>query len=239
MFKKNNGFISGIEEIIKQASENVANRIIELQKDVKGREEKISDQLESEITLHLLEEIKGLLNNKVINGVNFVVRTYTKKEEKDIGADLGGLIEVTIDGKTIKKAFLAQAKTAEVKGGKKSTSKYIYTYNKDIPGQAENMLSITSDSFFFLYTNEGIYVVSALHVHGNDKKSINTKELYYKEFGEFYSEFFKCFIGDHKIAEIYDTPEELEKFAEDNNVNNVLFIKAEKQEIRRKINRQS
>ena len=214
--------------IVREASEVVVQRTLDIHKgDIIGREEEITAQLRSEITIHLIEEIKRRLDGRKLNGVKFDVYIYKKRnEEKLTGAELAGVLEIEANGKKTTKAYLAQAKVCQIRKEDRFGNPVIYCYDKNIKDQASKMLSITSDSFFFLYTKQGIYMIPAVEVCSTCKNSINTEELYYHTFGVFYEEFFKCFIGDHKIAPIYKDVKTLATFAEEYKVNNVLYIKA-------------
>lgn len=139
---------------------------------------------------------------------------------------MAGVLKIDVNGKKTSKAYLAQAKVCQIKREDRVGNPVIYRYDKNINDQASKMLNITSDSFFFLYTKQGIYVIPAIEVCSTCKNSINTEELHYHNFGVFYEEFFKCFVGDHKIAPIYKDVKTLATFAEEYKVNNVLYIKA-------------
>ena len=119
---------------------------------------------------------------------------------------------------------MAQAKVCSAKT--KGSTLRITGNDPRIQSQANDMLRITSDSFFFLYTDQGIYVTPALEVQLLGKNSIDTDYLYYKKLGSFYQEFFKCFIGDHHIAPIYNDSTQLGKLADNYSVANVIIIEA-------------
>jgi hypothetical protein len=153
------------------------------------------------------------------DSLDLKIETFTKETENKTGADLGIVLRINKNGIILEKVILVQSKVGEIK---KSGS--IYAGNEDILTQAENMLKFTSDSFFFIYTTKGIKVFSALAVKFNNKKAINSKELYYHDFDSFISEFFKCFIGDHHIKSIFRNPNYLVNDFIDEQVQNLIKI---------------
>ncbi|UOE77160.1 hypothetical protein [Parageobacillus thermoglucosidasius] len=221
---KEKGFINNIITVIEEATNDITKRLIDLNNEegIEGREEELTSQFKSEISNHLIDEIRRRLNNKEVNGVKFKVYTYKKKDESDIGADLAGFLEISNGNQKITKAFLAQAKVCKIKKSKQGIQ--ITGYDRRIINQAKKMLNITSDSFIFLYTNKGIYVTPAFGIVLNNSKKIDSKKLYYKSIGGFYKEFLKCFVGDHKLAELYNKPNDLKEIAKGVNANRVLYI---------------
>jgi hypothetical protein len=59
------------------------------------------------------------------------------------------------------------------------------------------MLNLTSDSYVFIYSEKGIFVTPTYGTKLSCGK-IDTRNQFYKSIGRFYSEFFNCFIGEHK-----------------------------------------
>ncbi|SHJ60615.1 hypothetical protein SAMN02745136_00523 [Anaerocolumna jejuensis DSM 15929] len=219
-----------LQEQINKAVNNIAMDTINeylKSKDasIEGREEAITEVLRSKMNESLMSRISKALKGKSINGIHFNVYTYKDDAEKEFGADLAGFLELDLGAEKIKKAFIAQSKICQPHADKE-IGKYYSGDNPDIQKQASNMLKITSDSFFFLYTEDGVFVVSAQHVKARGVNTVTTKELHYKNLGSFYSEFFQCFIGDHKIADFYDDKKSLSDYASTLNVKNILYIQA-------------
>lgn len=198
----NEGLIKEISKKLGQAAKNVITKTLETHgedffgepKTLQGRETEITPSISSEITGHLLDEVEKLLDNKKIQGVRFHVNTYKQSEENITGADLLGILSIDLNGNKIQKFFLAQAKV-----GTRRQNGNAYCINQDILRQAKDMLNHSPASFFFIYTKEGLEVVSALMIQLLNKNSINTKEIISKDFSEFYKDFFDCFIGDNRI----------------------------------------
>jgi hypothetical protein len=211
-----------ISDAIDSSTEIISKRVIAVQSQIEGKEELISGGLQSELTNHLIDCVKRALPGISLPNVSFRVESFTKKQEKQVGADLGFVIKIKKNGKEISKAFLAQSKIGKYRKRKKS----YYAYNADILTQANNMLNLTSDSFFLLYTEKGVKCFSALQIKLNNKNSINSVELPYHSFGWLIKEFFGCFVGDNHIGGIYQDPTMLLRVVQENAVN-VVEITAE------------
>ena len=63
--------------------------------------------------------------------------------------------------------------------------------------QCEKMLSLTPDSFVFLYSKYGISIVPAISVLS--AKQCNPHDLYSRSISRFYEEHFQSFIGDRRL----------------------------------------
>jgi len=208
---------------------DIENKIIDYHGNVLGREDEISSQLALEITKNFMEKFKKSFNNKNLNGVKFKVELYKykpKTEESIAGADLGGIVELNYLGNKIIKAYLAQAKIGKIKRkGFIRKCDRIYCYDKNIQEQAKKMLNFTSDSFFFIYSNVGFYVVPANEIRLYGKNSIKTGEVNIRRLENFYELFLTCFVGDHKFAKFYKNINDLEIFAKEFNIKNLLHMK--------------
>lgn len=218
---KDDKFIPELGRIFETSADSISKEVLGQYDDLKGFEELITGGIKSRLTTSLLSDVQKKLNGKQIGDVKFKVQVFRKSTENKIGADLGGVFKFKKNGKELKKAFLAQAKVGKINPKKQN----IYCSNNDIQTQAENMLKYSSDSFFFVYTKNGIRVFSAMEVYLNGKPSINSEELYLYKFGHFMKEFFKCFIGDHLIAGIYDDTRHLLNSLQ---VENVIEVEATK-----------
>lgn len=225
MFKEHH-ILNDIEAVMAESAEKVVSDVLNIHDDLKGREERITAQLELGITRHLLDEIEKRLNAKTIHGVNFRVRVLHKHtEEPLVGADLESILQLTVGNTTISKRFLAQAKVGKFS---RYNSKYpTVPYNRKFQSQCQKMLEYSSDSFVFIYTRKGIFVVPALSVRLANKNSLNLRQHYcYERFGKFYRDFFRCFIGDHKIAPPYDPTKDLLDLASESGAANLLLVTA-------------
>jgi hypothetical protein len=222
---KDHRIIAEIGKVMKESAGGVADRVIGMHTEVKGKEEEIIAQFASEITLHLLEDIQHRLNGRQIKDVKFSVYVYRKRsEEPYVGADLAGVLEMNLDGVSITKTYLAQAKVGKiVKGSFKDD--YVVAKDSRVLGQAYDMLRITPSSYIFLYSAKGIEVVPAQEVRLANSNTISTQRFYTRTLGSFYEEFFKCFIGDNKLTPYPIKKTDLEYFAQEVNVKNVLIIK--------------
>jgi hypothetical protein len=92
----------------------------------------------------------------------------------------------------VKKGFLAQAKLIE-------PSRSIRARDfAEMQEQCGKMLEISSDSFLFLYSKNGIFSVPATAVVSS--KRTNPHNLYSRSISRFYEEHFSCFLGDRRIS---------------------------------------
>jgi len=77
-----------------------------------------------------------------------------------------------------------------------------------------DMLNLSSDSFVFIYSLRGIFCIPAFQIALGNSNTIDTARYPYHSFGTFFEEFFKCFIGDHKISPSALDATGLEDYAE-------------------------
>lgn len=222
---KDHRIVRRVSGIIRDASDEVMKDVLSVNSELRGREEEVTAQLKSEITLHLMEKIQAKLNDKTIKGVHFGVYTFRKVEEKQVGADLLGLLDINLDGQTLTKGYLAQAKVGTAFG---PDDDHLNARCRDdrLLGQIDNMLKVSPASYVFIYTRKGVFVVPASDAQSAGSNSINTEHIYNHRFGSFYEEFFKCFIGDTKIVTPRIQPKDLAALAKLNNSNNALLIRA-------------
>lgn len=197
---KSHRIIAEVGRVIKASASAVADRVINMHPDIQGKEEEITAQFASEVTLHLLEEVQQRLDGRQIKDVKFNIYVYRKKsEEPYVGADLTGILEMNLDGISVTKAYLAQAKVAKVIKDPFEED-YIEAKDPRILKQVQDMLRITSSSYIFLYSSKGIEVVSAQAIRLANSSTISTQNFYTHKLGNFYEELFKCFIGDSKLT---------------------------------------
>lgn len=202
--------------IIRQSAERIAEaaaRAVDAYKE--GRIEQ-----EPAFTDRMLGYIEEAMRNFTVKGVTWQAKTLTdhgpKSQEKKYGADFIGALSINIEGYQVRKGFLAQAKLVEPE---QSFPKAEYDRLKD---QADKMLEATPDSYVFLYSQAGIYVVPALAVLSGGSR--NPHELHYRSLGRFFEEHFASFIGDRRIS----TPSiaTLEKLQADFHARSVLYLQA-------------
>ncbi len=204
------GVISEIEREFGRVSDRLSEQVIkQFGNDIGGREEDISAGLKTELTLNLLNNIKKRLNRKTINNVQFKVEVFRKKTESITGADLGFVLKIVHGENVVKKGFLAQSKVCDKKKPKKGNFYYYCppraaNVHSNVLKQADAMLNYTSDSFFFLYTKDGVKVVPAFSIKLNGKRGVDTRDFYFRHFRFFMKDFFKCFVGDHKVGKMMD-----------------------------------
>ena len=225
MFKEQR-ILSDIAKAADEAASSTLSEMLEEYRKISNREEETTHNLAREIR-RLIKGIKERLHGRTIRGVKFGAYVLHKQtEEPVVGADLAGIIRLTVDNITVSKMFLAQAKVGEFRYG----HKYPTTIRKDpnLLPQCEKMLKRSSDSFVFIYTERGVFVVPALSVRLANKNSLDLREHYcYERFGNFYKEFFRCFIGDHLIyPPDFDPNKDLPRLASETGAANLLVVTA-------------
>lgn len=195
------GVIVRFGELIAEAEETIMESITD------GR---IPD--EPAITNRFIQALEMTVNQSgSIQGVQFRARTLTSlgphAEEKEVGADFVGVLDIQLPGFTVSKGFLCQAKKAgkgmnvdyaprrrDAKVGFDRTNEL-----QKLKVQINKMLNISPDSFVVVYTNSGFVFIPALSVDGiqyiNDGNYI-----YGKNTRLFFQEFLLCFIGDRQLG---------------------------------------
>ena len=151
---------------------------------------------ESQFTDRMLGRIEHALEGYETKGVKWRAKTLTDRgrgsQESIYGADFMGVFDISIEGYSVKKGFLAQAKLIEPDG-------YIspQEYNR-MKEQCRDMLNLSPASFVFLYSTQLINVVPAISVVAADP--MNPHDLYSRRLNRFYEEHFASFIGDKDIS---------------------------------------
>lgn len=209
---KDYGIIKKISGEISAAAENAVNTVFRDYSDTKGREEEMTAQIRGEINRHLLKNISEKLNGQEINGCKIEIATFKKMQESKVGADLAGIVTIVNGTSSVSKAFLAQAKVGQ--GYNHGGQEFARAKNRDVLRQANDMLNLSSDSFVFIYSPKGIFCIPAFQIVLGNSNTIDTAKYPYHSFGTFFEEFFKCFIGDHKISPLALGATGLEDYAE-------------------------
>lgn len=190
------GVVKKFGELISEAEERVIEGIKE------GRIE-----TETSMTDRFLEAIEDVFRGHGEHeGISFKARTLRDRgkgaAEKIFGADFCGVLDINLKGFEQRKGFLSQAKR-EGYGITARRTRYGVTavhfdQNEEfrrLHGQINDMLSITPDSFVFVYSQVGFLVVPASSVEGLRTGA----ELYAKRVDRFFKEYLMCFIGDHRL----------------------------------------
>jgi hypothetical protein len=190
------GIVRKFGELISEAEKQIIEGI---------EEERI--ETETSITDRFLEAIEDVFRRHGEHkGISFKARTLRDRgrgaAEKEFGADFCGVLDINLEGFEQKKGFLSQAKR-EGYGATTRKTRYGVTAVhfdqneefKRLKGQINDMLSITPDSFVFVYSQGGFLVVPASSVEGLKTGA----EVYAKRVDRFFKEYLMCFIGDHKL----------------------------------------
>lgn len=151
---------------------------------------------EPSFTAILATRIKDSLSGFSKGGISWSAKILSSHgpntEESRFGADVLGSLSLDLQGYSVKKGFLAQAKRQEP-GKPLATSEW-----KRMQAQCSTMLNFTSDSYVFIYALNGVFVVPAIIVAAcQGVEDLHT--LHPKNLSAFYKEHFMCFVGDRAI----------------------------------------
>ena len=147
---------------------------------------------------------------------------FKKKQEKSVGADILGVMQLKLGRHKVAKGYLAQAKVGTAKA--RNGSAVATCYDQKLPTQVKRMLKRSASSYVFIYTDAGVFVVPASEVLLEDTASVSTQELSCRGFGRFYEEFFATFVGDKGLAPDDLSAASLAELAERLRVQNALGI---------------
>jgi len=200
------GIIVRFGQLVAEAENSIIDSITNRQ---------ISD--EPSITNRFLQAVEMTVNQSGdIQGVQFRARTLTSlgpnAEEKEVGADFIGVLDIQLPGFIASKGFLCQAK----REGKDINVDYTPRRRDAKVGfngaselqrlklQTSKMLNISPDSYVIVYADSGFVLVPALSVDGI--RYINDGNYVYgKNTRLFSQEFLMCFIGDRRLGAYDDS----------------------------------
>jgi hypothetical protein len=166
-------------------------------------------------------EVAFAAGNKGLRADQFDLRLRTLRDrganapEREFGADLVCVLDTNIKGCTLGKGVLVQAKMAGCGGVTISPGSHRYpdicvAISKRDPAipnslfaQCESMLSITPDSFVFVYSSEGIFVLPAISVVSLEVGG-RPLNIYSKSLRHFMQDFLQCFLGDPLVSAVDD-----------------------------------
>lgn len=151
---------------------------------------------EVDVTGRLLGALETRLDDFKTNGIIWRAKQFKTgrgkgAEEKRIGADFMGLLDLNVGELAVQKGFLVQAKRVE-------PGHPIADWDRAVE-QLEKMLEISSASFLIAYSiKRGIRVFPASEVVGLKSKDIF--DLYNNSFQSFFGDYLKCFVGDRALT---------------------------------------
>jgi hypothetical protein len=164
---------------------------------------------EEDFTSQMLGAIQQEVNSFEDEEIRWTAKTLKHRrgkaaEEKKIGADFLGVLDIDIPGYKVKKGFLAQAKRAEPD---EPLSKDQW---ERLCVQCRKMLKISPASFVIVYSKKkGIILVPAEVI----LRTQNTElfKVHAKKMQRFFENHIQCFIGDTSINDININPLKLQK----------------------------
>lgn len=181
---------------------------------------------EPEINSAFIDSLESELDGRHVGGVRVGTWIYKSRArgrgEKLTGADFGNLLDINFDSFRVQKAFLGQAK--KVPAGQDAIARLLR--DRGLAAQCRKMLDITPASFVFIYTRDEVTVVPAVDVYSllSCARPRPRVMLHGKRVGSFYAEYFKTFIGDHRIVEAIGDARALAEFSERYAVPRVQYI---------------
>ena len=151
---------------------------------------------ETDFTAVMLGHMKESMNGYEVRGVRWSAKILTSHrpnaQETRFGADFVGVVKMDLPEYAIAKGFLAQAKRVEPGGPFRQRD-----WDRLVE-QSRAMLSVTLESFIFLYSRTGITVAPATAIIAAQRRC-NPHELYAHSVTRFYEQHFECFVGDPNI----------------------------------------
>ena len=178
------GIIRDAAKVIEKAAADVSSAL----------NDEIIEQ-EPDFTNQMIGSIRQAMNGYRKRGIHWEAKTLTDRgrnsQESVYGADFMGVLNIDLSDYRVSKGFLAQAKLIR-EGRDLNNSEYDRMQN-----QCERMLRISPASFVFLYSKDGIYVVSAISIVSTNR--IDPYNLYGRSIRRFYEEHFSSFIGDRRL----------------------------------------
>jgi len=195
-----------------------SRRIAESIKDTVKAYKEHQFEHERDFTPWMLGAIRTQMNNFEDHGIQWRSRILTANvkdsEEKRYGADFVGVLDINLPDFKERKGFLAQAK--RVGSG----------YSKEkLFDQCSKMLTISSESFVFLYSKTGVRVVTANSVLSSGG---STSNLYSDPASKFFREHLRSNIGDRNLPSA--TIEQLEELLRRSEARMLLQLEAHEKE---------
>ena len=150
---------------------------------------------EPAFTDRMLGSIEQAMEGFEVKGVRWTAKTLTdrgrKSQEKTFGADFVGVLTINLQDYAVSKGFLAQAKLIE------PDEPFSTRDFERMRRQCDDMLTVSPDSYLFVYSLTGITVVPALAVVS--ATPCNPHELDSRKISRFYEGHFSSFMGDRDI----------------------------------------
>ncbi|MFI5352052.1 MAG: hypothetical protein ACHQZS_03740 [Candidatus Binatales bacterium] len=142
---------------------------------------------ETSITDRMIANMQRAILDFDKDGIRWSGTTvHSRTQERRLGADLVGALDIAVDGYSVQKGFLAQAKILEMGAAIRDLAA--------LRRQCRNMINTSAASFVFLYSRSGVTIVPAISVAGSSDPHIYN--LHWRGLRRFYEEHFASFIGD-------------------------------------------
>lgn len=172
-------------------------------------------ETEPSLTDRFLGAIDNIFEANGFEANGFLIKSRTLRDrgrnapEHEFGPDFISVLNINISNYSLSKGFLVQAKLAgkeEINIIDKKPYPEVQVYfpsnkaknNSRLLTQCEQMLNITPDSFVFVYSTFGIYVVPA-STFASIKSTSSPQSVYSKTLERFYKDFLMSYIGDRRL----------------------------------------
>jgi len=150
-------------------------------------------QEEPDFTSRMLQAIQGAMNETTLKGVLWQSVVTTSRgpntQERAMGADFMGVLSIDLPDYKVRKGFLAQAKRGDHLRGHEMTR---------LQEQCERMLSLTPESYVFLYKRDSVRVLPAISVLSANVRELT--DLYNWSIQIFFESHLESFIGDRRLS---------------------------------------
>ncbi len=178
---------------------------------------------EPHFTDRMLGRIEETMDGFETKGIKWTAKTLTDRgrgaQETRHGADFIGVLHISLPDYTVKKGFLAQAKL--VKPGAHIPMEDW----RRLQDQCAKMLTLSPDSYMFIYSTRGIHVVPAISITAADGWASGPPYAFYsRTVQRFFEEHFESFIGDARVSAA--SIEALERLRQEFETRRLLYLEA-------------
>lgn len=151
---------------------------------------------EPDFTSRMVARIEDAVNGSELKGVEWSAHVLSDRgpgaAERTYGADFLGVLSVDLNGFSLRKGFLAQAKLLR-HGSLLSRAEW-----NRLKEQCDRMLALSPDSYVFAYSLQTVRIIPAVSVMAADHQPL--ANLYDRSVAAFFLLHFESFIGDRQFG---------------------------------------
>jgi hypothetical protein len=211
------GVIAAVAEVLQEAEDALLQPV---------REGRVSQEPDMTSRLAQSIEIISRTVDDVTIELHVVDSLGPNAAERDLGADIVGVVRIEVGELRLSKGFLAQSKRSGTQGvsfKKADATNHHYSHwlyrgplelehsgtvsvsrpSSDLEEQCDNMLRVTPAAFVFVYDENQVAVVGASAVRALRNRPTKTRAripVGTKRLDDFYINLVDCFIGDPKLT---------------------------------------